>query len=257
MRVLLAALLVFSLLPAGEALAEESYPLVFPVVGDHHYSDTWGAARSGGRTHEGTDIMADKMTPVVAAASGTVGWMRSGVGTDCCMMALNHDDGWSSWYIHLNNDTPGTDDGMGFGFAPGIERGVHVEAGQLIGWVGDSGNAEWTAPHLHFELHKPGVGAINPYPHLVAAQELGDPVEGSPVSTSEDSTHEHHDHDHSAYSDISSSVFASDINWLADRGITVACDSTGDLYCPSVCGTMAFQPDTQACLRPCSYRLSM
>ena len=228
MRVLVALVLVSVAAWTPAAEAEEIYPLVFPVVGEHHYSDTWGAARSGGRSHEGTDIMADKMVPVVAAASGTVGWMRSGVGTDCCMMALNHDDGWSSWYIHLNNDTPGTDDGQGFGFAPGIERGVHVEAGQLIGWVGDSGNAEWTAPHLHFELHKPGVGAINPYPHLVASQQIGSPTE--PSEAPPQSGHDH-DHDHS-YTDLDGSVFASDVDWLAERGITVACDATGDLYCP-------------------------
>ncbi len=153
-------------LPA--AAADDIYPLVFPVDGENHYSDTWGAARSGGRSHEGTDIMADKMVPVVAAAAGTVGWMHNTLGGNCCAMALNHDDGWASWYIHLNNDTPGTDDGLGWGFAPGIERGVHVEAGQLIGYVGDSGNAEWTGSHLHFELHSPE-GKVNPYPHLIEA----------------------------------------------------------------------------------------
>jgi hypothetical protein len=145
------------------------YPLVFPLVGDNHYTDTWGAARSGGRSHQGTDIIADKMIPVVAAASGTVGWMHAEQGGNCCAMALNHDDGWSSWYIHLNNDTPGTDDGLGWGFAAGIERGVHVEAGQVIGYVGDSGNAEWTVSHLHFELHDADGVPINPYPHLQAA----------------------------------------------------------------------------------------
>ncbi len=210
------------LVPTQPAQAAELYPLVFPVASDYHYSDTWGAARSGGRTHEGTDIMAPKMTPVYAAASGTVGWMRNGVGTDCCMMALNHDDGWSSWYIHLNNDTPGTDDGLGYGFAPGIERGVHVAAGQLIGYVGDSGNAEWTGSHLHFELHQPGVGPINPYDHLVAAESNPAPPGGTPPAPSSDGP----------YSDIGGSVFSDDIAWLAERDITVACDAAGDKYCP-------------------------
>ena len=100
-------------------------------------------------------MMADKMVPVVAAAAGTIGWVSS----TCCALEIEHDDGWSSMYIHLNNDTPGTDDGLGWGIMPGLERGVHVDAGQLIGWVGDSGNAEWTGSHLHFELHTPdGVG---------------------------------------------------------------------------------------------------
>ena len=155
----------------------EVHDIVFPIVGDHYYSDTWGAPRGGGtRTHEGTDIMADKMVPVVAVADGTVGWMHAEQGGKCCAMALYHDDGWASWYIHLNNDTPGTDDGLGWGFAEGIERGVHVTAGQLIGYVGDSGNAEWTAPHVHFELHRPDGLKINPYPSLVAAQQLVAPL---------------------------------------------------------------------------------
>ncbi|MDX1468067.1 MAG: M23 family metallopeptidase [Acidimicrobiia bacterium] len=173
--VLLCALLFASLLPF-RAEASDVYPIVFPVAGDHQYSDTWGAARSGGRTHQGTDIMADKMVPVVAAANGTVGWMHDEQGGKCCAMSINHDDGYASWYIHLNNDTPGTDDGQGWGFAPGIASGVRVRAGQVIGYVGDSGNAEWTVPHLHFELHDPDGVAFNPFHSLeaaVSAEELG------------------------------------------------------------------------------------
>lgn len=147
------------------------YPLVFPVQGDNHYTNTFGAPRSGERTHEGTDIMADKMVPVVAAASGTVGWVSS----TCCSFEIEHDDGWSSMYIHLNNDTPGTDDGLAWGIAPGLVRGVHVEAGQLIGWVGDSGNAESAGSHLHFELHTPDGAAISSYEHLILAREAGAP----------------------------------------------------------------------------------
>ena len=168
--------IAFALMPSSAALAAtETRPIVFPVAGPNHYSDTFGAPRSGGRTHEGIDIMSDKMTPIIAAADGTVGWMQDEQGGNCCAMALNHDDGWASWYIHMNNDTPGTDDGQGWGFAPGITSGVHVNAGQLIGWVGDSGNAEWTASHLHFELHMPDGTPINPYPSLVAAESGSSP----------------------------------------------------------------------------------
>jgi murein DD-endopeptidase MepM/ murein hydrolase activator NlpD len=60
----------------GAAYAAEMYPMTFPVQGDNHYTDTFGAPRSGGRTHAGIDIMADKMVPVVAAQSGTIGWMH-------------------------------------------------------------------------------------------------------------------------------------------------------------------------------------
>lgn len=156
---------------AGASAHDGTYHIVFPVAGDNNYTDTWGAPRSGGRTHEGTDIMADKMVPVVAAAAGTIGWVHDGQdGRTCCALALEHDDGYASWYIHLNNDTPGTDDGLAIGIADGITTGVHVEAGQLLGWVGDSGNAEGSGSHLHFEIHDPNGTPFNPYPSLVEAE---------------------------------------------------------------------------------------
>ncbi|NIQ53493.1 MAG: peptidoglycan DD-metalloendopeptidase family protein, partial [Gammaproteobacteria bacterium] len=83
--------------------------------------------------------------------------------------------GWESWYIHLNNDTPGTDDGRagnGEIFGPGIEEGAFVRAGQVIGYVGDSGNAEGTHPHTHFELYQWGE-LVDPGPFLVDAFERG------------------------------------------------------------------------------------
>ena len=167
------AMLTSQVLTQPVLAVEDIYELTFPVAGENHYSDTFGAPRSGGRTHAGTDIIADKMVPVVAAASGTIGRMHNEQGGNCCGMALNHDDGWASWYIHMNNDTPGTDDGLGWGFADGIESGVHVEEGQLLGWVGDSGNAEWTTSHLHFELRDPSGAPVNSYPSLIAAQSPG------------------------------------------------------------------------------------
>ena len=142
------------------------YPLTFPVGGtDIYFADDdllgFGACRAGcTRRHEGVDILAPKMTPVYAAADATVSWL----GSSCCSVFLLHDDGWQTWYIHLNNDTPGTDDGLGWGIAEGIVPGARVTAGQLIGWVGDSGNAEDTAPHLHFELHAPGRDQGGPLP---------------------------------------------------------------------------------------------
>jgi murein DD-endopeptidase MepM/ murein hydrolase activator NlpD len=128
--------------PTGEPLpiseATVVYEMYFPIQGGATYGNNFGDPRSGGRSHAGIDIMLPKMTPVLAVASGYVGWMHDGTDPDrpCCAFDLNHDDGWESWYIHLNNDTPGTDDGLGWGFAPGIERGARVEAGQLVGWVG-------------------------------------------------------------------------------------------------------------------------
>lgn len=177
------ALLVFPNPPAEAAYEDDGiYPLIFPVQGDHYYSDTFGACRDGcKRAHEGTDIMTygKKGVPVVAAAAGEVIWIST-TQSECCYLGIRHADGWVTRYIHLNNDTQRpdgsyTDDGKGWGIAPGIERGTRVEAGQLIGWVGDSGNAENVAPHLHFELRRPdgsnyGHGtAVNAYRSLRAA----------------------------------------------------------------------------------------
>ena len=145
------------------------YPLVFPVQGQYAFTgDTFDAWRccDPGEIHHAQDLMADKGTPIVAAADATVSW----IGGNCCSVFLRHDDGWETWYIHLNNDTPGTDDGLGWGIGPGIERGTRVEAGQVIGWVGDSGNAENTPPHLHFELIDPNDTIVNPYEALRAAE---------------------------------------------------------------------------------------
>jgi peptidoglycan hydrolase-like protein with peptidoglycan-binding domain len=187
-----AALVLVSLVPAVPAGASDyefgqmvEYPLVFPVAGEASYTDSFWASRYNG-THHAQDLMADKMVPVVAAATGTVTYVNwSSNANDlrpasCCSLRILHDDGWETTYIHLNNDSPGTDDGEGWGIAPGIVPGSRVEAGQLIGWVGDSGNAETTPPHLHFELKSPGGVYVNPYEALRAA-EAGGPV--SPVVT--------------------------------------------------------------------------
>jgi murein DD-endopeptidase MepM/ murein hydrolase activator NlpD len=88
------------------------------------------------------------------------------------MITLDGDDGYTYNYIHLNNDTPGTDDGQGGSanaYAPGIRQGVRVERGQHIAWVGDSGNAESVGAHLHFEIYD-GSTAIDPYESLLAAE---------------------------------------------------------------------------------------
>jgi len=183
MRLAVALVLVLLAVP-GIAQAAQThefgemvdYPLTLPVQGEHHLWDTFWAARGNPTgVHHAQDIMADKMTPVVAAADGTIRLVNWSSRADdlnpqrCCAIVLRHDDGWETWYIHLNNDTPGTDDGKGWGIADGILPGVHVTAGQQIGWVGDSGNAENGAPHLHFELHDPAGVIVNPYEALRAA----------------------------------------------------------------------------------------
>jgi hypothetical protein len=161
----------------GEMVA---FPLVFPVGGTNSFSDSFYSPRccDPGEIHHAIDLMSAKMTPVYAIASGTVrsvNWSHS-LPIDisrCCTLAISHDGGWETWYIHLNNDTPGTDDGLGWGIADGILPGVHVAAGQLIGWVGDSGNAESTSPHLHFELMDSYAVRVNPYQALRTARDQG------------------------------------------------------------------------------------
>jgi len=165
------------------------YPMVFPLLGDHTLTDSFGDPRGRGRSHAGIDIMAERMVPVVAVADGTVRWIHNQRGKNCCDVALLHDDGWRSRYIHLNNDTPGTDDGRAVGIAPGVTKGARITAGQILGWVGDSGNAESTAPHLHFELRRPDGRPVDPLASLRAARlrarELGSPQREGRVVTAE------------------------------------------------------------------------
>lgn len=140
-------------------VAATRYRMVFPLAGPWAVLSVFGADRDGGeRSHQGVDMAAPKLTPVLAVRDGVISHLSpTGVA-----VAIAHDDGWTSWYVHLNNDTLGTDDGLGRGIAPGLEVGSRVIAGQVIGWVGDSGNAETTPAHLHFELRTPWGEAIDP-----------------------------------------------------------------------------------------------
>jgi murein DD-endopeptidase MepM/ murein hydrolase activator NlpD len=156
---------------------------VFPHIGsDVQFRDTWGARRSGGRRHKGTDILSPRGTAIVAVAEGTVVFMDK-QRLSGYTIKIEHEDGWVTTYMHLNNDTPGTDDGRGgpeTAFAPGLEVGDHVHAGQHIGWVGDSGNAERTTTHTHFELKHNGT-KVNPFAYLAAAWKIAPSVPDSPT----------------------------------------------------------------------------
>jgi murein DD-endopeptidase MepM/ murein hydrolase activator NlpD len=157
-----------AVLPAGAAqFVIKAFPHETAIV---RFSDTWGARRSGGRGHTGTDIMSPKGTWIVAVDDGIVerlDWNRlSGWN-----IMIRHADGWTSHYLHLNNDNTGTDDGEGgeeAAFIEGLEVGSFVKAGEVIGFVGDSGNAEHTGSHTHFELHIDGK-KVDPYPFLQEA----------------------------------------------------------------------------------------
>ena len=167
--------------PRVSVLADDGVvsPMVFPVCGQVVWSDTFGHPRGATRRHAGQDIMAPKMRPVVAAFDGVVTLRRPNGPGGHYWLTLTGDNGWTATYLHLNNDTPGTDDGLGtdeHAFAAGLTSGSRVRAGQHLGFVGDSGNAEGTAPHLHFELAPTATRIpINPGPSLEAALRLDEP----------------------------------------------------------------------------------
>ena len=171
LSVLTIVVMVVAASPTALATTEPPFEIRFPQqTSVTEFDSTFGAGRSGGRRHKGNDLMAPKMTPVYAAADGVVVTISDG-STSGRYLTIDHVDGWSTSYMHLNNDDPGTDNGRAdwsHTLAPGIEEGVSVSAGQLIGFVGDSGNAEWTGSHTHFELRKNGT-AVNPYNLLLEA----------------------------------------------------------------------------------------
>lgn len=126
---------------------------VFPVAGRSHYADTWGAARDGGRSHQGTDIFADLGTPVVAVDDGNA---RAELDPKGGQVIYLRTPSGHYYYAHLD------------GYEGTFPRAVR--AGDIIGRVGKTGNAANTLPHLHFELHPGGGAAVNPFSELVAAQ---------------------------------------------------------------------------------------
>ncbi len=168
-------LLLLGLL-AGTANAAPPKQILFPVVGAVTFTDDFGAPR-GSRSHQGNDLMAARGTPVVAVEDGVVRKHRTGRGGDC-MLYLDGASGTTYYYIHLNNDLTRKDDNRasdcrnGVAYARGLRDTQRVRAGQLIGYVGNSGNAAGGAPHLHFELHPEGGGAVSPYRWLKAAPRL-------------------------------------------------------------------------------------
>jgi murein DD-endopeptidase MepM/ murein hydrolase activator NlpD len=134
-------------LPAGAV----SGGLACPVDQPRSYTDTWGAARSGGRAHLGVDILAPIGTPLRAYENGTITRMNSN-SLGGISLYLRGNSGNEYYYTHMS------------GYVSGLSTGQRVTAGQHIAFVGDTGNAAGI-PHLHWEVRPGGGGAVNPYPY--------------------------------------------------------------------------------------------
>lgn len=128
-----------------------------PIDGATAFANTWGAPRSGGRRHQGTDVMAACGAPVVAVTDGVITRLHSG-GNGGIMAYLRAGNGDVFFYAHLRS------------YAPGIGSGSRVSAGQRIGANGNTGNARGGPCHVHFEWHPGGGRPVNPYPLLAAAR---------------------------------------------------------------------------------------
>ncbi|MGA9275868.1 M23 family metallopeptidase, partial [Ilumatobacter sp.] len=122
---------------------------VCPVAGPSTFEDSWGWARSGGRSHEGVDMIADRGTPIRAVRDGDAQFKTNGLGGRAIWLTTANGDKF--YYAHL-------DDWEGESRA--------VQAGDVIGYVGSTGNAQ--GPHLHFET-LPGGSVENPYAHTFGA----------------------------------------------------------------------------------------
>jgi murein DD-endopeptidase MepM/ murein hydrolase activator NlpD len=140
---------------------------VFPVYGESSFVDTFKAARAGVGWHHGQDIFAPLGAPLLAVAHGTifsVGWNNRGG----YRLWLRDRQGNQFYYAHLS------------AFSPLAVDGNEVKAGDVVGFMGNTGDAETTPYHLHFEIHPVGLlpfgydGVVNPYPYLMAWRRLQD-----------------------------------------------------------------------------------
>jgi murein DD-endopeptidase MepM/ murein hydrolase activator NlpD len=129
---------------------------VFPVAGEHSFFDDFGAPRGQG-PHQGNDIMAARGTPIVAVDDAVVHRLaRAETGLGGIYVWLERADGVQYYYAHMNT------------IAEGFDVGSAVAVGQVIGTVGNTGDARHGSPHLHFEIRPGGGSPISPYQHLVA-----------------------------------------------------------------------------------------
>lgn len=129
-----------------------SLPVPVAGVAPASLQDNFGAPRSGGRRHEGIDIFAPRGTRVLAATEGYVAKLGNG-GLGGITVTVVGPGGWRHYYAHLDRWGP-------------VREGQWISEGSLLGYVGNTGNARTTPPHLHYGIYPEGGGAINPYPLL-------------------------------------------------------------------------------------------
>ena len=137
--------------PIGVVNGEVYLDAILCPMNGSAYGDSWGAPRSGGRSHEGVDMLAPMGTPIYAVVSGSVNFRQNRLGGNA--VSLIGDNGNRYYYAHLAS-------------YEGASR--RVNQGDVIGYNGDTGNATGT-PHLHFEIHPGGGLAVNPTPSVRAA----------------------------------------------------------------------------------------
>ncbi len=133
---------------------------VFPVVGGASFTNDWGGSRPGGKLHHGIDFFAKEATPVVAEIDGVVfrvGWNNVG-GWRYWLR-----DQWGNEYYHAHLSA----------FAPAAVEGSQVKAGTVLGYVGNTGDAKSTPPHMHYEIHPAGGEAIPPFGYVSVWQRVG------------------------------------------------------------------------------------
>lgn len=132
-----------------------------PVVGvqPEDLVNSFGASRDGGRRrHRGIDIFAPKGTPVVAVSDGQISFIGTESKAGKCLWLVN-DAGVSFFYAHLDK------------WASGLHEGQSVRAGDVVGYVGRTGNARHSSHHLHFAIHRESQ-AVNPYSYLVTSTRI-------------------------------------------------------------------------------------
>jgi murein DD-endopeptidase MepM/ murein hydrolase activator NlpD len=146
-------------LPAGGPLSALVVPVVGVSAGD--LRDQFDDPRSGGRSHQAVDILAKRNTPVVAADDGRVAKLFDSKAGGLTIYQFDSTERFALYYAHLES------------YAPGLDEGDAVRKGQVIGFVGTSGNAPKDVPHLHFAIFRLGPDkrwwqgeAVNPYPLL-------------------------------------------------------------------------------------------